>query len=158
LSLPDLELSVVRRLLAEELRFTAPIVRNPAIIRAFGSVPRERFLGPGPWRVRGTAAGPAGDDFATPDADPRHVYHDVVVSIAPGRRLNNGGPGLWARCFDRLDIRPGERILHVGAGTDTTVRFSPNSSAGAARSMRSRSMELWPSALEQGLRATPRSK
>jgi protein-L-isoaspartate(D-aspartate) O-methyltransferase len=117
LSLPDLELSVVRRLYAEELRFTAPILRNPAIAEAFASVPRERFLGPGPWHVRGTVAGPAGDDFVTPDADPRHVYHDVVVSISPDRRLNNGGPSLWARCFDRLAIRPGERVLHVGAGT-----------------------------------------
>jgi protein-L-isoaspartate(D-aspartate) O-methyltransferase len=117
LSLPHLELSVVRRLFAEELRFTAPIVRNPAIAEAFASVPRERFLGPGPWHVRGTAAGPAGEDFTTPDADPRHVYHDVVVSLDSDRRLNNGGPSLWARCFDRLDIRPGERVLHVGAGT-----------------------------------------
>jgi protein-L-isoaspartate(D-aspartate) O-methyltransferase len=117
LSLPDLDLSVVRRLYAEELRFTAPIVRNPAIAEAFASVPRERFLGPGPWHVRGATAGPAGEDFDTPDADPRHVYHDVVVSIDSDRRLNNGGPSLWARCFDHLDIRPGERVLHVGAGT-----------------------------------------
>jgi protein-L-isoaspartate(D-aspartate) O-methyltransferase len=117
LSLRDLDLSVVRRCYAEELRFTAPIVRNPVITEAFASVPRERFLGPGPWHVRGTAAGAAGRDFDTPDADPRHVYHDVVVTIDPERRLNNGGPSLWARCFDDLDIRPGERVLHVGAGT-----------------------------------------
>jgi protein-L-isoaspartate(D-aspartate) O-methyltransferase len=117
LSLRDLDLSVVRRCYAEELRFTAPIVRNPVITEAFASVPRERFLGPGPWHVRGTAAGAAGRDFDTPDADPRHVYHDVVVSIDSDRRLNNGGPSLWARCFDRLDIGPGERVLHVGAGT-----------------------------------------
>jgi hypothetical protein len=31
LSLQDLDLSAVRRLYAEELWFTAPIVRNPAI-------------------------------------------------------------------------------------------------------------------------------
>jgi protein-L-isoaspartate(D-aspartate) O-methyltransferase len=117
LSLRDLDLSVVRRCYAEELRFTAPIVRNPAIAEAFASVPRERFLGPGPWHVRGTAAGAAGRDFDTPNADPRHVYHDVVVTIDPERQLNNGGPSLWARCFDHLDIRPGERVLHVGAGT-----------------------------------------
>jgi protein-L-isoaspartate(D-aspartate) O-methyltransferase len=55
LSLPDLELNVVSRLYAEELRFTAPILHNPGITEAFASVPRERFLGPGPWHVRGTA-------------------------------------------------------------------------------------------------------
>ncbi len=80
LSLQDLDLSIVRRLYAEELRFTAPIIRNPAIAEAFASVPRERYLGPGPWQVRGTAAGP-GQAFETPDDDPRHLYHDVVVSI-----------------------------------------------------------------------------
>ena len=115
LSLQDLDLSVVRRFYAAELRFTAPIIRNPAIAEAFATVPRERYLGPGPWQVRGTAAGR--EAFETPDDDPRHLYHDVVVSIDRDRQLNNGGPSLWAKCFDHLEIRPGERVLHVGAGT-----------------------------------------
>ena len=78
------------------------------------------------------------------------------MSIDPERRPNNGGPSLWAKCFDRLDIRPGERVLHVGAGTGITAPFSPNSSVGMAPSMPSRSTELWPSALEAGLRCTPK--
>ena len=36
---------------AEELHFTAHI-RSPAIRVAFATVPRERFVGAGPWRIR----------------------------------------------------------------------------------------------------------
>jgi hypothetical protein len=39
-----------RRRYAEELRFTAK-VGSCAVIEAFAIVPRERFFGPGPWRV-----------------------------------------------------------------------------------------------------------
>ena len=39
-----------RRRYAEELRFTAK-VGSRAVIDAFATVPRERFLGPGPWRI-----------------------------------------------------------------------------------------------------------
>ena len=35
----------------------------------------------------------------------------------PARKLNNGSPSLWARLFDVLDVQPGERLVHVGAGT-----------------------------------------
>src|ERR1700693_4513626 len=36
---------------AEELRFTAR-VSSPAVVGAFATVPREFFVGPGPWRVK----------------------------------------------------------------------------------------------------------
>jgi protein-L-isoaspartate(D-aspartate) O-methyltransferase len=35
---------------AEELRFTARL-GSRAVIDAFATVPRERFFGPGPWRL-----------------------------------------------------------------------------------------------------------
>jgi hypothetical protein len=46
---------------AEELRFTAR-VSSPAVVNAFAAVPRERFVGPGPWlcghrRVPGSSPG-----------------------------------------------------------------------------------------------------
>ncbi|TMJ70757.1 MAG: methyltransferase, partial [Alphaproteobacteria bacterium] len=56
---------------AEELRFTAK-VGSRAVVKAFASVPRERFLGPGPWRVLSPMAMP--EYWMTEDADPRHLY------------------------------------------------------------------------------------
>jgi protein-L-isoaspartate(D-aspartate) O-methyltransferase len=55
--------------------------------------------------------------MATPDADPRWLYHDMLVSIDAARQLNNGVPSLWARLLDRLDVGRGARVLQVGAGT-----------------------------------------
>jgi protein-L-isoaspartate(D-aspartate) O-methyltransferase len=109
------DLAQARRFFAEELRAAAPIRRNESVVEAFATVPRERFLGPGPWRIippkRMDAA------YETPDSDPRRVYHDVLVAIDPARSLNNGEPGLWARLFDQLNLGPGERLMQVGAGT-----------------------------------------
>lgn len=39
-----------RRFYAEELRAVAGI-RSDALVEAFATVPREAFLGPGPWQV-----------------------------------------------------------------------------------------------------------
>lgn len=108
-------LSEARRWYAEELRATAPIRRNESVVDAFAVVPRERFLGPGPWRVLPPMR--LDEVYLTPDDDPRRVYHDVLVAIDEKRRLNNGQPSLWARLFDQLDLKVGERVLQIGAGT-----------------------------------------
>jgi protein-L-isoaspartate(D-aspartate) O-methyltransferase len=99
---------------AEELRFTAK-VSSASVIEAFGTVPRERFVGPGPWRIRS----PMNMDeyWLTKDADLRHVYHDVLIALDEMRGINNGQPSLWARLFDHLDIRAGEEVVHLGCGT-----------------------------------------
>jgi len=103
-----------RRRYAEELRFTARLASR-AVIDAFATVPRERFFGPGPWRVLSPMA--LGEYWTTEDADPRHLYHDVLIAIDEERRLNNGQPSLWARMYDSLDLRDGAHVVHVGAGT-----------------------------------------
>ena len=82
---------------------------------AFATVPRERFLGSGPWLIRPPTR--LSETYRTPDADPRHVYHDVLVAIDEARDLNNGQPSLWAWLFDHLDLERGERVFQVGAGT-----------------------------------------
>jgi protein-L-isoaspartate(D-aspartate) O-methyltransferase len=99
---------------AEELRFTARVT-SAAVIGAFATVPRERFVGPGPWRIRS----PMNIDayWSTEDANPQHVYHDVLIALDEARGINNGQPSLWARMFDHLDIKTGERVLHLGCGT-----------------------------------------
>jgi len=105
---------VARQGYAEELRFTAPI-RNPAILQAFATVPREHFLGPGPWRLLSPMS--LVSYWTTENADPCHVYHDVLVAIDEGRQLNNGQPSLWACLYDRLGLTAGAHVVHIGAGT-----------------------------------------
>lgn len=110
-----------RRWYAEDLKLQAPVRHNLAIVDAFAAVPRERFLGPGPWRIltdRAYGINPfPGDYVLTSDDDPRWLYHDVLVAIDPARRLNNGMPSFWAHNFDQLRLKRGQRILQVGAGT-----------------------------------------
>jgi len=52
----------------------------------------------------------------TVDADPARVYHNVAVAIDPDRQLFNGQPGTIAIWIDTLELAPGMRVLHVGAG------------------------------------------
>jgi len=105
---------VARRSYAEELRFTAHI-HAPAVCAAFAAVPRERFVGPGPWRVRSPMD--MAEYWTTADADPRAVYHDVLIALDEARGINNGQPSLWAFLLDQLDILAGEQVLHLGCGT-----------------------------------------
>lgn len=109
------ELAARRAWYAQDLALRAPIRRNLAIADAFAAVPRERFLGPGPWRLLAGLRPDGG--FTTPDTDPAWLYHDVAVTIDPARNLNNGVPGFWARNFDNLELKRGHRVLQVGAGT-----------------------------------------
>ncbi|HET7883129.1 MAG TPA: methyltransferase domain-containing protein [Acetobacteraceae bacterium] len=108
-------LAQLRAWYAEELRFAGPI-DSEVVVRAFAAVPRERFLGPGPWLSR-SDTNRGGGYRVTPDADPRHVYHDVLFALDASRRINNGAPSLWAYALDHVDLSPGERVLHLGCGT-----------------------------------------
>jgi protein-L-isoaspartate(D-aspartate) O-methyltransferase len=101
-----------RRSFAEELRFVAHL-GDQRVVDAFAAVPRERFVGPGPWRILHISDG----YWSTPDADPRHLYHNVLVALNESTGLNTGEPSLWAYHFDRLGIRAGERVLQIGAGS-----------------------------------------
>lgn len=85
---------------------------DPRLRAAFESVPRETFLGPGPWKVHV----PEGY-IATPSADAALVYQDIVVCLAADRHINNGEPSLHARCLAAVAPQPGERVLHVGCGS-----------------------------------------
>lgn len=99
---------------AEDLRIAAPVRNNPAIITAFAKIPREQYLGAGPWRIHPRQFDrPA---YISATADPHHIYHDVLVSIDHDLDINNGLPSLWAYYLDQMDIRPGATVLQVGAG------------------------------------------
>ena len=54
------------------------------------------------------------DYWTPPDAGPAAVYHDVLIAYDEQRWLNNGQPSLWAFVFDKLDVAPGERVVHLG--------------------------------------------
>jgi protein-L-isoaspartate(D-aspartate) O-methyltransferase len=85
------------------------------VVNAFATVPREQFVGPGPWRIKSPMD--LAEYWTTDDDDPTHVYHDVLIALDESRGINNGQPSLWAYLFDHLDLMPGEHVLHLGCGT-----------------------------------------
>ena len=107
------ELQQARSWFAEELRFVARL-DDPRVIKAFATVPRERFVGSGPLRILSQRN--MKDYWEPPDASPTAVYHGVLIAYDEKRRLNNGLPSLWAFVFDKLNVARGERIVHLGCG------------------------------------------
>jgi len=82
--------------------------------RAFEIVPREYFLGPGPW----IAVSPiSGVDVPTPTDDPIHVYQNVLFALDREKRINNGEPCLHGQLLGALNPARGSVALHIGCGT-----------------------------------------
>jgi protein-L-isoaspartate(D-aspartate) O-methyltransferase len=105
-------LAEARRAFAEELRFVAHVT-DERVVEAFATVPRERFVGPGPWRVLNLYE----QRYWTTDNDPRALYHNVLVALDESRGLNTGEPSLWAHHFDRIGVHAGDRVLQIGTGS-----------------------------------------
>jgi len=85
-----------RRFYAEELRVVADL-RSEALVQAFATVPREAFLGPGPWQICSVKQGIGAPEYRpTPDANPERVYHNVAIAIDTARQLHNGQPSALA--------------------------------------------------------------
>jgi protein-L-isoaspartate(D-aspartate) O-methyltransferase len=109
-----------RRFFADEIRFVANL-DSPALVEAFARVPREQFIGPGPWRLgspelRALAAAGMGEAVYVTVDDPRHLYHNVVVALDATADINNGQPSALARWITALDLKPGARVYHLGCG------------------------------------------
>ncbi len=81
------------------------------LIEAFGFVPREAFL-PEPWLIRAGAS-----YLEVPSDDPAYIYQNVLVALDADREVNNGEPGLHAAWMNAVGIRPGDAVVHIGAGT-----------------------------------------
>jgi protein-L-isoaspartate(D-aspartate) O-methyltransferase len=109
-------LASYRRFFAEEVEIACGL-RTHALVNAFATVERERFLGPGPWLLKGADGDFLGQARQTPDADPRRVYHNVAIALDPARQLFNGQPGTIAAWIDHLALESGQRVVHIGAGT-----------------------------------------
>ena len=85
---------------------------DPRLERIFELVPREAFMGPGPWQIK------AGRRYVeTPDNDPRHLYQNVLVALDANKGINNGEPFLHTRWIGLVAPRQGECVSHIGAGT-----------------------------------------
>lgn len=104
---------------ADELRIVAMLEAGSAtdrVLDAFRAVPREAFAGPGPWKYRSPIAGLNLSVRETPDANPKWLYHAVLLVLDVDKGINIGDPGLWSRLLVRACVKSGARILQVGAG------------------------------------------
>lgn len=109
----------MRRAHIEEIRtFFAQLMAaasgssDPRLERIFELVPREAFVGRGPWQIR------AGQTYVeTPSDDPAYLYQNVLVALDPERQINNGEPFLHARWLGLSAPQAGETVTHIGAGT-----------------------------------------
>jgi Protein-L-isoaspartate carboxylmethyltransferase len=101
-----------RQLFARQVLAKAGVVDDPRLLAALASVERERFFGSPPWFY---------SDFSTyrelASHDPVVLYQDMLVALDRTRHVNNGVPSLHAGALNRLQIKPGERVAHLGAGT-----------------------------------------
>jgi len=105
------ELEIVRRAYAKHVLANAD-VDDADVEAAFAAVRREDFLGSGPWPMMRWN----GSYRTTPSDDPVYLYQDVLFGIIPERGLNNGQPWLHAMLIAAAAPRPGEHVVHIGAG------------------------------------------
>jgi GNAT superfamily N-acetyltransferase len=72
--------------------------RDPRVERAFATVMREPFVGPGPWSINIPGVG----YLRTPDDDIAFIYQDTLVALDADRGINIGQPSAHARWLDAL--------------------------------------------------------
>lgn len=106
-------LQALRRWYADEVRWASG-VSNARIISAFATIPRESFLPPGPWKISSPMM--LENYQSTPDADVRHLYHNVMVAIDESQELNTALPSYMARVLEIASIADGATIAQIGAG------------------------------------------
>jgi protein-L-isoaspartate(D-aspartate) O-methyltransferase len=85
---------------------------DPRLERIFELVPREAFLGRGPWQIKVN-----GRYIETPSADPVYLYQNVLVALDAVKGINNGEPFLHAAWIGAVAPQGGDAVCHIGAGT-----------------------------------------
>ena len=109
------DLVKIRQRFADDVRRKADI-RTGRLVTALASVPRERFLGAGPWHI-GFFVGREPRYRISATSDPSEVYCDNVIAIDATRGPNNGEPSSLVRWIDALHLEPGDTVAHIGSGT-----------------------------------------
>ena len=109
-----MDVKAVREAFADRIRQVADI-ESPSLIQALATVPREDFVGPGPWKIMRPTELNRGY-VPTPDADVSHIYDTVLVALDEDRQLNNGEPSSLLKWLDILTLKPGDDFLHIGCG------------------------------------------
>ena len=104
-------LDILRQAYAKRL-LAAMELAHDRVEAAFASVPREHYLGPGPWPILR-----ASGYVSSPDGDPVYVYDDVLVGLDTKQKINNGQPAYHAKWIAALDPPLGGHAVHIGAGT-----------------------------------------
>jgi protein-L-isoaspartate(D-aspartate) O-methyltransferase len=98
-----------RRVFADVV-FTRGGCNDSRIRDAFARVPRHAFVGPGPYQLT-----EQGD--VTSSSDPAILYQDIGLALVAELGIPTGLPSFHARCLQGCAPRPGERVVHVGAGS-----------------------------------------
>lgn len=107
----DDRLAAIRRRFAEKIAKQRKVA-DARLIEAFATVPREQFLGAGPWHVLNNTP----DYVVTASDDPSLVYVNAPIALDPARRLNNGEPALHIELLAQLAPQPGDHVVQVGVG------------------------------------------
>jgi protein-L-isoaspartate(D-aspartate) O-methyltransferase len=128
---------VLRRQMVERLE-TAGAIRSVGVRRAFLAVPREHYV----------AEITARDGI---EAVYREQAALVTATDAGGRAISSSSaPAIMAPMLESLDLRPGMRVLEVGAGTGYNAALLEQLVAPSGRVV---SVELEPSFARQARRA-----
>lgn len=86
---------------------------DPRIEEAFRTVKREPFAGPGPWWLN-----LGGHSYVqTPDDDPAFLYQNLLLALDREQEINIGQPSAHAYWLGTCNIKRGETVLQVGAGS-----------------------------------------
>jgi protein-L-isoaspartate(D-aspartate) O-methyltransferase len=107
----DDSLAAARRRFADKIAKRQKIT-DARLIEAFASVPRERYLGRGPWHILGKRR----DYEVTASDDPALVYVNAPIALDPARNINNGEPALHIALLAQLAPKPGHHVVQVGVG------------------------------------------
>jgi protein-L-isoaspartate(D-aspartate) O-methyltransferase len=108
------DLQQVRMRFAKDIQQQGRI-KSTGLIEGLATVPRENFVGPGPWKTMRAAEMAKGYQL-TPDGNPRHLYENVLVALDERRMLNSGEPLGLLLFLDSLMLSAGDRFLHIGCG------------------------------------------
>ncbi|MGH6971065.1 MAG: protein-L-isoaspartate O-methyltransferase family protein, partial [Caulobacteraceae bacterium] len=106
----DSQLAFLRRTYARTVAFASG-ADDPRLEAAFAEVPREDFLGRGPWDI------PVAEGYRrTPDTDLMWLYQNQLVGIVPEKGLNNSHPSFLAMLISLMRLEGGDHAVHIGAG------------------------------------------